>query len=226
MFSPIACIRSNRDRDAGFSLVEVMVAIAIIAVVAISAGSLAIAGINAASTQQRRQIAVTIASGTMESINSMAATVSGSTNVSALYTGRYRATVHTAWQANSGVVGVGQTYEASDPTATPASSPVVPISPYTSASPLVRSGTNYSVTVLIGTCYQPTTAPSSGNWDCSTLSGHATAPNTTPTGYTPLMRVMVIVRWTPGIGCGTSGCKAVVTSLVDSHSDLLWVSHG
>jgi len=223
MFSPLARIRSNDELDAGFSLIEVMVAIAIIAVVAISAGSLTIAGINTASTQQRRQIAVTIASGTMESINSMSASVTDATGVSALYTGRSASKVHAAWTANAGVTGLAQTYETSDSTATASSVAIVPI---TSPSPLLQSGTNYTVTTLIGTCFQPTTAPASGHWDCTTVPGYATAPSVIPTGYTPLMRVIVVVRWTPGFGCGSNGCSTVVSSLVDSHNDLIWVSHG
>ena len=224
-----ARFNAGRPADEGLTLVEVMVAIAIIAVVAISAGSLTIIGVGTATNQERRQIAVTIASGTMETLNARSALINGSTGVSDLFTGRTFSKTDSAWQANSSVAGVSNTYETWDSTATSTSTQSVLITPYTLSNPvnpLVQSGTKYTVTTLLGTCYQPTKVQANGRWDCSTLSGYSTPPTLTPAGWTPLVRAIVIVRWTAGNNCGAGGCLFVASSLIDFHTDQVWVSHG
>ena len=200
------------------TLVEVMVAVAIIAVVALAAGSLTILGLNSATTQERRQIAVTIASGAMEAVNAQSPKALASTGVSGLLTGRTQLASDAAWGLNTGVLALAQTYETWDPTASGSSVPTIGTIPV----PVTQAGTKFLVTTLVGTCYQPI----SGG-DCTRVSGYpTTAPSSVPAGLTNLVRVIVVVRWSAGASCTVSSCSYSTTSLFDPHTDLKWVSHG
>ena len=84
--------------ESGMSLVEVIVAIAIVSIVALSSASLAINGFSVASSQERKQVAVTIASGAMEAASAQ--------SVSTIYSGRTKAAVQAAFTANSTVPGI------------------------------------------------------------------------------------------------------------------------
>jgi prepilin-type N-terminal cleavage/methylation domain-containing protein len=202
--------------ESGFSLVEVLVAISVIAIVATSAGILTMSGIQTSTTQERKQIAVTIASGAMETANARSAATNTTTKVSDLLTNRLATDVAAAFTAQAGKVGVAQTYQAWDPTALGVIAPAIPIT-----ATVIQSGTTFAVTTLIGTCYEKLTGG-----DCTILPGYLLAPVVTPTGYTQILRVIVVVSWTAGSGCSGGGCFYATTSLIDSHTDLEWVSHG
>ncbi len=202
--------------DSGLSLLEVIVAIAIMTIVATASATLALTGIAAASTQERRQVAVTIASSTLEIVGAQTVAINSATGVSNLFTGRTSTAVASAWSANSSGPGVGTTYAASDPTATTSSVASLPIT-----SSATQVGTAYSVTTLLGTCYEPI-----AGGDCARVSGYPTTPPATvPTGYTDLIRAIVIVSWTAGKKC-SSGCTYTASTLIDPSADLVWVNHG
>jgi hypothetical protein len=74
----------------------------------------------------------------------------------------------------------------------------------------------YEALTLIGPCYRSKTAAAAG---CSKVG--PTAPDSAPSGYTELMRVMVRVTW-QSQSCPESGCSYQVTSLIDPNSDLTW----
>lgn len=207
--------RSAPSRESGLSLLEVIVAIAILTVVATASGTLALTGMAAGATQERRQVAVTIASGVMESLSAQTIATSATTGVSGLYTGSTSVAVTAAWLALSSAPGVAQTYPGWDPTATTLSTPTIPITTYPT-----QVGTNYTVTTLIGTCFQPT-----AGGDCGRLVGQIAAPALPPTGYTGLIRAIVVVSWTAGKTCA-SGCSYTTSTLIDPSNDLAWVSHG
>lgn len=195
--------------DAGLSLIEVLVAITIMSIIALAAATLGVTGLAAAATQERRQIAVTIASGTMESISG--------TQISALFTSRTMAAVQAGWTANSSVPGVKQTYPVWDATT---GSPAIPVGPTTVA----QAGTNFTVETVLGYCFQP--QPQTVVSDC-TASG-ATAASTAPavpTNAMKLIRAIVIVKWTAGSSCPAS-CSYVASTLIDPSTDLNWNSHG
>lgn len=209
-------LRATRSSDSGLSLIEVIIAVAIIAVVALSSANLTINGINTASAQARRQAAVTIASSQIETVSSK--------SVLYLNTGRWASNVTAAWAANSAYAGVTATYPGSDPLGSPTSAMLVPITRYVSmVGAGYTVGTIYTVTTLIGTCYQ-----AAGGGDCSTLAAYPqpTPPSTTPSSYTLLVRAIVVVSWTVGATCSTGGCRYTTTTLIDPNSDLKWVSHG
>ena len=199
-------------REAGFSLMEVIVAIAVISIVAISSVSLTINGIKIAATQERRQIAVTIASGAMENISAQ--------TVTTLYDGRRQSDVQAAFTANSSTPGIAAaggispTYARWDAGASSSSLAQVPVT-----SPVVNlGGTLYATTTLIGPCYQPIAG---GN--CTTLSSHPDSTDVV-SGYLSLIRVVVVVRWTAGSSCAAAGCYYSTTTLIDPNKDLEWVT--
>lgn len=223
----IARLRSKRGTDEGMTLVEVMVAIAIMAVVAIAGSALTINGLNTATYQQNRQIAVTIASGVMETVNSLSTTIQSGSGVSGLLSGRSQSDSQTAFTTNSAYVGASKTYPAWDKSSVVVPPQIVPIS---NPASIKQGGTSFTTTTLIGTCYEPNSAAKaatlSTGWDCTLLNGYASAPDVTPTGFTPVLRVIVIVKWTAGSRCTAAGtCFYVATSLFDYHPDLTWVSH-
>jgi Tfp pilus assembly protein PilV len=206
-------LRAGRlGRDEGLSLLEVVVAVALVTIVMTASATLCLTGIAAASAQERRQVAVTIASGMMESVGAQSVATNPATGVSGLYTGRTSTAVSAVWTANASTVGIAQTYSAWDPTATLASVPVIPITNTTT-----QAGTTFTIQTLMGPCYEPKTGG-----DCTVVTG-ATG-SVTPSGYTPLIRVVVVVSWTAGNSCAASGCRYTTSSLFDPNSDLGWLT--
>ncbi|MES1169521.1 MAG: prepilin-type N-terminal cleavage/methylation domain-containing protein [Leifsonia sp.] len=193
--------RSRFDdvRDTGLSLVEVIVAIAIISIVALASASLTINGVALASSTERQQAAVTIANGALETASAQP--------VASIYSGRKLADVTTAFNANAAVPGVSATNPVGDSTIPLPSTQALPITP----APITQSGTTYNTTVLIGSCYQPRTGG-----DCVKSSA---------TGI-PLIRVIAVVRWTAGKTCAAGGCFYSATTLIDPGKDLEWVTNG
>jgi type II secretory pathway pseudopilin PulG len=202
----------NRSSDAGLTLVEVVAAVIVVVTVALAGAGLSINGIQSAAAQEREQVAVTIANGLLENVSGWNQTV-GTTGVSDLYTGRYKATVATAFSNASSYPGVAQTYPSYDPTATSASVAAIPISNTNDR----ENGTTYTTTTLIGDCYELLTGGT-----CSKITGQSTEPSTTPTGYTQVIRVIVIVSWTAGSSCTANACYYEATTMADSHADLQW----
>jgi hypothetical protein len=210
---PFTLLRDSRDD--GLSLVEVIVAIALIMIVATSSAALSIQAIAASAGQERRQIAVTVANSALEQMAAQP--------VAGLYNGRTQAKVNTAFVASSGVNGVAKTYQGWDATATTLSVPDLPIS----QTLPIQSGTIYTVKTLIGPCFQLT----SGG-DCGLVTGYPASgatvggPATAPSGSSALIRVIVIVTWTAGGTCSVTACSYAVSTLIDPHADLAWISHG
>ncbi|MDQ1545361.1 MAG: hypothetical protein QOH69_265 [Actinomycetota bacterium] len=204
--------------DSGLSLMEVIVAIAIMTIVATAAASLSINGVKTVATEERAQIAVTVANDSMEKVSGWTVDVNSLTGLSNLYNGRSKGDVQNAFSTFAGRPGVVQTNAVWDGTV-PVTASIAPAS--TGALPVMQTitqnGTIYTVATLIGSCYQqapyPTTTASA---DCLATAG--TAPD-------PMIRVIVIVKWTAGAQCATSGCYYQTSSLLDPSSDLEWVTH-
>ena len=214
-------LRPVMNQDEGLTLIEVVVAIAIISIVATASAALVITGIATATQQERRQIAVTIASSAMETVNSRPYQEPAAGGISPLYKGRNLTNVKNAFGLYPTVPGVSNTYPIGDPAATSTSS--VGLVPLSTVVP--ESGTNFTVATLIGSCYQSTVLSSINGVtnECGKV-GSAT-PTGPVTNYSDLIRVIVIVTWTAGKGCA-SGCSYSTTSLIDPNNDLEWVTHG
>lgn len=209
-------LRVADAHDSGMSLIEVIVAIAIVSAIALSSASLAINGSSLASSQERKQVAVTIASGAMETASAQ--------SVSTIYSGRTKTAVQAAFAANSTVPGVAAvggvtpSYQVWDTTVPVPPAMTIPIN----ASPITLDGTTYTTTTLLGACYQQRAG---GN--CTTIFGQSSPPATAPAGYVALVRVVVVVRWSPDKTCAATGCFYSATTLLDpSSTDLEWVTHG
>jgi prepilin-type N-terminal cleavage/methylation domain-containing protein len=200
--------------DSGLSLMEVIVAIAIMTVVATAAASLSLNGVKTVANEERSQVAVTVANNYMEQVSGWSVAVNTATSVSSLYNGRSKGDVQAAFLANASRPGVAETNAVWDSTV-PVAASVAPAStgslPVTSVT--VENGTTYSVSTLIGSCYQQTTSTSG-----SCMAAAGTAPD-------PMIRVIVIVKWTAGSQCAASGCYYQTSTLLDPSSDLEWVTH-
>ncbi|MGL4339453.1 MAG: type IV pilus modification PilV family protein [Rhodoglobus sp.] len=196
----------------GMTLIEVIVAMTLMAFVAIAAVSLSITSSTAAATQQRQEVAVTVASQAMEIATSRNSKFITGTTVSNLYFGRTQAAVDIQWADNPLALGMASTKKNWDPA--PLGHAVVV--PYQFEQTL--AGTKYTAHILIGDCFQKKTTGGLAS-DCGLLPVGAT-----PTDYTTLVRIMVLVRWTAGSGCATSGCTYQTTALMDPHTDLTWNS--
>lgn len=200
--------------SSGMTLVEVIVAIAIMGIVATAAIGLAISSTIGSVSQQRRAIAVTVANSAMESISGLPS--------ASLFGGRTPLAVSTSFSNNSGVSGVSTTYQDYDRTLVPGAQ-TVPID-----APVTQNGTPYTVTSIIGTCFEKlgTNSGQTAGGDCVRVDSATYAP-LTPVGYTRLTRVIVVVGWTAGQGCAVIGsCVYTISTLIDSHSDLEWKTNG
>lgn len=211
-------IRRSLDRlpadSSGMTLVEVIVAIAIMGIVATAAIGLAITSTIGSVSQQRRAIAVTVANAAMEKVSGLPAV--------SLFNGRSLSDVQTSFSTNSSTSGVSKTYQEYDH-ALPLSAVTVKID-----DPVTQNGTLYTVTTIIGTCFEKlgTIAGQAAGGDCAKIDAATYAP-VIYTGYTPLTRVIVIVGWTAGQGCAVAGsCVYTISTLIDSHSDLEWKTNG
>jgi prepilin-type N-terminal cleavage/methylation domain-containing protein len=206
--------RFAREGDSGLSLMEVIVAIAIMTIVATAAASLSINGVKTVANEERSQVAVTVANSFMEKVSGSSLAVNSATGVSALYNGRSQGDVQYWFGQMASRPGVAQTnpvWDSTVPTAAstlPASTGVLPV-----YAAVPENGTNYQVVTLIGSCYQQTTGTSG-----SCLAAQGSAPDA-------MIRVTVIVEWTAGSQCAASGCFYQTSTLLDPSSDLEWVQH-
>ncbi|PPK95997.1 prepilin-type N-terminal cleavage/methylation domain-containing protein [Kineococcus xinjiangensis] len=189
-------------RDDGFSLVEVIVALALLGAVLAGVATLFLSGMRTTTNLDRRQMAVTVAGQQMELVRSVLPRTEGS--VSALVRGRTAAAVDASWNA-APTDFQRATGKASDPAALAGATPVVPFE-----TPVTLDGTNYTARTYIGTCERQAATPDR----CSA-----------PAGATPvapwLYRVAVVVTWTEKgeTTCAAGNCEHVLTTLIDPTKD-------
>ena len=212
-------IRRSLDRftaePSGMTLVEVIVAIAIMGIVATAAIGLAISSTIGSVSQQRRAIAVTVANAAMEKVSGLPAIT--------LFSGRSLSDVQTSFSTYSSTSGVSTTYQEYDHSLPFPGAQTVLID-----SPVTQNGTPYTVTTIIGTCFEKlgTNSGETAGGDCAKVDSATYAPPT-PAGYTLLTRVIVVVGWTAGQECAVAGsCAYTISTLIDSHSDLQWKTNG
>lgn len=201
--------------SSGMTLVEVIVAIAIMGIVATAAIGLAINSTIGSVSQQRRAIAVTVANAAMEKVSLFPA--------GSLFSGRSLLAVKKSFDDNAGTSGVSKTYQEFDHTLGVLPAPTVPL-----YSSVMQNGTTYSVTTILGTCLEKlgTNVGDTAGGDCTKILPLTYAP-VGAIGYTPLTRVIVIVGWSAGQECTVAGsCVFTVSTLLDSHSDLEWKANG
>lgn len=201
--------RMQSDRSGGFSLIEVIVALALILMVMTSSVVFFVRSMQTSSTQQVREAAISLANQAMEQARAVSAP--------SLLSGRDKTTADAQWAALPAAASAAKSVstEVWDPTATTASARAVAFSE-TDAGTLVNK-TQYTVNTAIGEC-----------WISTTTSVLCNVPGSLPPTATPLYRVIVDVHWVAktGEGCPSSGCDYVVTTLRDPSVDPLFNSNG
>lgn len=207
------------SNDDGFTLIEVLIAIAILIAVCTTTLPFLVSEKHTAALFQHELVATTMASTALEAVAAQSASVSTTTNLTNLVTGRAASDVTAAWSANSSVAGVGATYPLSDPTATNSNGALVPISGATS----VVNGTSYTTSTLIGACYMPTATLTGAS--CGRIAGVTNVPASAPNGYIGMIRVIVVTSWSGDAACATSGsCQYSASTLINIDPDLTWVN--
>ena len=200
-----ARVAESRADDRGMTLVEVVIAITILAILSTASLGVYISGVNSAAAQQRREIAVTVANRVLEDVIA--------TPPASLYSGRSQAAVVALRGLNTTVPGVNRTYDGFQ--APPVASTIA-----AKLTDLVTlSGTQFKVNTIIGTCFQPKIGGS-----CNAVTTSSYTQPAVPATSVVLTRVIVVVRWSAGSGCGGSGCMYHSSTLIDRNSDLTWNS--
>ncbi len=223
------------ERDGGFGLVEVVVALMILAFVAIGATSLAVHASAGALAEDQSQAAIDVATMEMESVRASNLQQNG-LGISSLFGGRSKTQVMSNWSlpAYAGIPELTTTtYPEWDPSATGLTVPVIPFGGTTSLD-LTSHTTAYTWQIMLGVCYVATATHDNGT--CTAFSSAytpskassdpasavaASAPSPLPSGYEQLVRAIVVVRW-PGSGCGGTGCSYVLSSIFEAGRDLKW----
>jgi len=197
--------------EGGFSLAEVIVAVAILGTLATASLYLTVGGLSSSESQRRSNVAITLAGNAMESVVAQSPAINAVSGVSAVYNGRAHADTVASWAANASIAGVDRMYPGWQPGIAAGSTPAIPFT-----NTVTVNGTEYSVQTMIGRCYQPL-----AGGQCTTLPGHAVAPAVPPPGRAELIRITAVVWWFAGANCA-SGCTYSASTLVDTSEDLPW----
>lgn len=199
------------NRDEGFTLIEVIIAISLLLTVAVALGAFMIQGLRLSTDQQRAQIAVSVATERMDQVQRLS---TSNVQLPVLVAGRPEASVRAAWNHQAGAAGLDETYPAWS--ATPSGPAVIPVE-----ETVTRSGTDYTSAVLIGTCYQPASGGA-----CTRIPGSPDDPGADSplaSDRSRLVRALVIVTY-PG-SCGDTGiCRYTTAGLFDTKGDLTWLT--
>lgn len=211
-----------RRTDAGFTLVEVVVALALLGIVATAALAFFVQGTRAITATGRTQSGVAVANDAMETALAFVPDTT-TTAVTGLVVGRTQADVMAAWTAAQaeGVTLLADTFPAWDNSTSP--SPVAGESddrlPQQSTS--TQGTVQYDVRTLVGFCFRSSSV-SVSDAECS--NAHGSAAGVPSVGYSLVVRIVVAVTWQDVTdACPGSGtCLYEVSSLVDPSADLEW----
>lgn len=207
--------------DAGFTLVEVIVALTLLALLSSAALYFFVNGTRSLTHQQRSHGAVSAANDAMEQVFSFVPQMTGSTaatSSTALVTGRLDTDVTAAFSSAAGLPGVSDTYPAWDRSTSPAPAAGVGDDRLKLVRVVRTSGVDYTITTLIGYCYRVATNPAGA---CTKVGGDSVG--TPSAGYVRMVRSIVVVRW-PGTSaaCSSGICSYQIQSLIDPNDDLKW----
>lgn len=177
----------------GFSLIEVVVALMLLAIVATAALQLFVRAMASTDLAAQRQQAVGLAGAEIEKARALPA--------GSLVLGRTESEVDALW-ADPGAVDTSQSVKLYDEDATVATSDTLPIS-----QTVTLNHVDYTIRTFVNRCYEVSDSSSCG---------------TTVTSR-PMIRVSVGVTWEPGGNqrCTTADgvCGYVAATLVDPSSD-------
>lgn len=209
MANPRASVLLKHRDQSGFTLVEVVVAIALIGILSAAAVSFFVSGVASMSEQQRKQGAVSLANSAIDKARSVAPGGVDASGTSGLVKGRSQAAVNASWTAAAALNpdDVADMNPAWDTVGTPsATDQWVPI---TQAQKI--DSQPYTVTTLIGTCYRAKTP--------SQTSSSCTKAKSASTDIT-LYRVRVVVSWAENAKATPKTYR--LATLVDPSVDPIW----
>ena len=198
--------REDVDRDAGFTLVEVVVALVVLSTMMAAVAALFISSIETASGLQRRQAAAGLATQALDLARAtgVQADTAGCTP---LLRGRGQAAVTAQWATAPAALTT-----TADPEATPASCPgsaLVPLQGLPTntglSDPVRLSGVPYTVRTYIGSCRMTPDNPC-----VKATSGNSNQPR--------YYRVVAVVSWS-GAGCQGGPCTFSASTLLDPSTD-------
>ena len=183
---------ATRAPEEGFTLVEVLVSLAIAGILLGSITTFVVGAMSSTRQQGRRQTAVQLALDGMETARTLRGT--------ALLEGRAPCTSTCPGAATGAAAQLADT-QRWDVASSPATTPNLRLP----ASPDIETvdGVAFSRYWYVGRCWAPT-----GGGACADTSTHAP----TPARPVPFHRVVIAVTWT-GKGCGTSSCSYVASAL-------------
>ncbi|MGZ4612018.1 MAG: Ig-like domain-containing protein [Kineosporiaceae bacterium] len=202
-----AAARCGRS-DAGFTLVEVVVALVLLSILLASVGVLFVGGLRNSATLQRRQSAVNIAQQALEAARAVS-TTPDQNGCTKLLQGRAKATVDVQWAAAPSAV-TNVTDEAWSPAGC-SGTIVLPLQGLPGAlgtvtDPVIVGGQSYTVSTYIGTCVLTAARDS-----CLRSSA-------VPGGTSTMYRIVARATWS-GSGCSTALCEYSASTLVDASAD-------
>jgi len=193
--------RIQSDRSGGFSLIEVIVALALILFVMMSSVVFFVRSLQTSSGQQSRQAAISVADQAVE--------LARAAPVANLLDGRDQATATTQWAALPAIAAAAKAASVLMWDTPPvAATAAVPFS--VADQTTFVNKTQYTVDTAIGGCWVTSTAPV-----------RCTAPATPPTPTPNVYRIIVDVHWPAkqGQSCPASRCDYIVTTLRDASTD-------
>ena len=225
--------------EQGFTLIEVIVSIALVLVAGLAAAQFTITAIHTSHAQQQRAAAVSIANGSLEQAEALLGSNKPQDYAKILMKGVTESNSKDAWNTVAGLGAVSADdmdllYQPASATDTPDSGIKVKRTAQPEES---RSGT-FTVYTVLGKCYrkQGTAAcksasalglPTGGlRSDSADVSSQVLSNTDMPTApfnngtvkYIPMLRVMVAVTW-PDVGGSTKTCVYATSRLIDPNED-------
>lgn len=218
MASQFECVRpGDAQRDDGFTLIEVIVSLVLLAMVAAAVLLFFVRGMQATSHVQRSQSADVVATEAMERVRSVSPQAVNASGTNLLVAGRAKSDVQAVWaaaasadKADSSILGIAGAIKVWDPSVTVSTTATLPI-----VASVDQSGIHYTVTTLIGRCYR---LPSSAG-------ANVPCTPTNPGSAVEVYRATVVVTWKPTTKdkCGgTTLCTYRMSTVLDPSADSSW----
>lgn len=204
--------------DAGFTLIEVVIALALLVLLLLPVTNTFLTTINSTNGSHIKEVAVMLADTDMDQARALDATDNGGTT---LYSGHTTAAVTNEWTnydfpAVSSLLALTESngYGAIDNTA---GDPVnIPDTPQTQSV----GGFKFTTYYYVGTCLVPPYQGATTTQTCGTYSTTPAPPTAGPTTGYYMFRVIVAINWNaPLAGCASSGCWYAASTLINGSSD-------